>query len=140
MSRWRISRMPGSGNGSETPFQYEITRLRTELTALNAGWLVSSSFLPADKNAPSAPNDSAAWDFCSAVRVFRVPNQLMLMRTAAIVVRNRSVGEADGRVGISSSNVLLQRFSKVESKRAKKGHTASGGLRRPLRRANPGSR
>ena len=42
--------------------QYRV-RLRIDVTALNRGCLVSSSFLPALRNSPSAPKDSAACAF-----------------------------------------------------------------------------
>ena len=62
------------------------------MTARNALCFVSSNFLPADRNWPSASNGSAAWAFCSAVRDFLVPNQVNWTRQAAIVVRSRSAG------------------------------------------------
>ena len=66
--------------------------VRIAVTARNALCLVSSSFLPAERNWPSASNGSAAWAFCSAVRDFLVPNQVNWTRQAAIVVRSRSAG------------------------------------------------
>ena len=66
--------------------------VRIAVTARNALWLVSSSFLPAERNFPSASNVSAAWAFWSAVSDFLVPNQVNWTRQAAIVVRSRSAG------------------------------------------------
>ena len=40
------------------------------MTARKAEWLVSISFLPAQRNCPSASKASAAWAFCSRVSVF----------------------------------------------------------------------
>src|SRR5688572_8349700 len=85
------------------------TRPRTAVTALYAGWRVSSNFLPAERNVPSAPKLSAACSFCSGVSVFRVPNQVNMTRTAAVVVRSRWLGAVLVGMWIvgSSSNVLL---------------------------------
>ena len=66
--------------------------VRIAVTARKALCLVSSSFLPAERNWPSASNGSAAWAFCSAVSDFLVPNQVNWTRQAAIVVRSRSAG------------------------------------------------
>jgi hypothetical protein len=50
------------------PFQYDTIWLRTLVTALKAGWDVSSSFFPADRKSRSAPKLAAAWLFCSGDR------------------------------------------------------------------------
>src|SRR5581483_2110433 len=89
------------------PRQSATARPRTAVTALNAGCVVSSSFLPADRNCPSAPNDSAAWAFCSVVSVLRTPSQTKLSLTAAIVVRSRRAGVVVGCETGSSSMVLM---------------------------------
>lgn len=88
---------------------------RMDVTALKAECDVSSSFLPADKNDPSALNASAAWAFCSVLSDLRTPNQVKWIATAAIVARKREAGEAVVvvavgalRAGGSSSNVGMQ--------------------------------
>lgn len=68
---------------------------------------MSSSFFPALKKSPVTPNVSAAWFFWSFVNDLRMPNQLKLTRTAAIVVRNCCAGEVDELVAGSSSTVLI---------------------------------
>src|SRR5439155_3297487 len=44
---------------------------------------------------PSAPNVSAACDFCSWVSVLRTPSQINASRTAAIVARMRTAARAE---------------------------------------------
>jgi hypothetical protein len=74
-----------------------MIRERMAVTALNAGCDVSSSFLPADKNSRSAPNVSAAWDFCSWFRGLRVPNQVNASR-----IRRHCRAQALAGVGCSA--------------------------------------
>ena len=88
--------MPGSVYGSERDFQKLTDLFLTAVTALNAGWVVSNSFFPAERKLPWAPKLSAAWFFWSVVSVLRTPNQLMASRTAAVEVRNRCAGEVEG--------------------------------------------
>ena len=73
---------------------------------------MSISFLPAEMQSPSAPNDSAARDFCADDKVLRVPNQAKLNRIANIVVRSRWAGAVvvDGSATGSSSNDMLMAF------------------------------
>ena len=83
------------------------------VTVLNAGCVPSNNFLPAVRYWPSAPNDSAAWAFCSAESVLRVPNQVKQTLTAAIVVRRRSAASTFGVsvvAGSSKSNVDIRSF------------------------------
>ena len=111
MRSWRMSRRPGSGYGSDIAFHSDPILPRIAVTVLKAGCDVSTSFFPADRNAPSAPNVSAASDFCSRVNVFRVPNHWMLTRTAAMVVRKRSAGEEDTWAAGVSKRVLMANTS-----------------------------
>ena len=60
------------------------------VTARKAVCFVSSSFLPAERNWPSASNAWAAWAFWSEVSVFWTPHQVNETRQAAMVVRSRS--------------------------------------------------
>ncbi len=57
--------------------------------ARNAVCLVSTSFLPAERNSPSASNAWAAWAFCSDVKVLWTPHHVNETRQAAMVVRSR---------------------------------------------------
>src|SRR5262249_30635107 len=58
--------------------------------------LVSSNFLPAERNSPSASNAWVAWAFCSEVRVLCTPHQVNETRQAAMVLRSRSAGVTMG--------------------------------------------
>ena len=66
------------------------------VTALKAGCDVSSSFLPADRNLPSAPKVSAAWFFWADVRVLRTPSHVKLSLAAAMA--KLACSEMAGRV------------------------------------------
>ena len=112
MSLCRISRTPGSGYGSDTPFQYETAQPLMAVTALNAGCDVSSSFLPAERNFPSAPNEPAAWSFCWVLSVLRTPNQLNPSLAAAIDMRLRCA--ADGVAVAGSSRNMVIRVAWVD--------------------------
>src|SRR4051812_23685119 len=98
----------------DIPFQYEIARLRTLVTALKAGCDVSSSFFAADKYCRSAPNASAACDFCSWVNVLRTPSQVIANRTAAIVARSRPAAPPSAAALGGSSNSGMQSLHKHE--------------------------
>jgi hypothetical protein len=60
-----------------------------DVKALYDSCFVSISFFPAEIELPSAPNDSAAWDFCSDESVFEVPSHLNCTRHAAKFWRSR---------------------------------------------------
>ncbi len=85
------------------------------MTARNAAWPVSISFLPAERYCPSAPNASAARAFCSGLRVFCVPIQVNETRAAAMVERSRWAGVVSAvaerplaeRVSMRSIRVLI---------------------------------
>src|SRR4051812_34063660 len=62
------------------------------VTARNAGCLVFRRFFPAEMEPVSASNPSAIWLLCSVERALRVPNQVKLTRTAAVVIRNDWAG------------------------------------------------
>src|SRR5438093_4985647 len=83
-----------------------MTRPRTAVTSLYASWRVSSSFLRADRYSPSAPKGSAAWFFCSGVRVLRTPIQVNDTRTAAVVSRSHWAGDTAGRDSVRSNRVM----------------------------------
>src|SRR5437867_2592196 len=68
-------------------------RPRTAVTALYAGCRVSSSFLPAEINSPSAPKVSAAWAFCCGDSDLLMPNHEMATRTAVVMALRRWAGE-----------------------------------------------
>src|SRR5688572_13049054 len=87
------------------PFQNEMIRLRTPVTALKAGCDVSTSFLPADRKSFSAPKLSAAWDLCSGLSVFLTPNHVKQTRTAAMDTRRRWAATADESVCEGESRI-----------------------------------
>ena len=81
--------------------------LKTPVTALKAGCLVSKSFFPADRYSPSAPKLPAAIALCSDVSVLLTPSQESDIRAAAIVVRSRCDGDVDGRTTGSVRSVVM---------------------------------
>ena len=88
------------------------------VTARKAGWPVSSSFLPADSDRPSAPKASAARARWSALSVFWVPIQVNETRAAAIVARSLWAGvgpsptsTAVGRASMRSSSAVIVAIS-----------------------------
>ena len=83
--------MPGSGYGNEHSFQYVTARLRMAVTALKAGWAVSSSFFPAETNLLSAPKVWAAWSFWVPLSDLWTPSQVKLTRAAVMVFLRRSL-------------------------------------------------
>src|SRR6516225_10545371 len=109
-----MSLTPGSGNGRVRPRQYSVILVRIAVTARNAVCFVSSSFLPADRNCPSASKVSAACAFCSTVSDFFVPYQVNCTRQAALV-RSRPAGVVSSvaerplvdRVSMRSIKVLI---------------------------------
>ncbi|MFO0871278.1 MAG: hypothetical protein U0935_20330 [Pirellulales bacterium] len=79
---------------------------------LERGMRRIQQLLPADRNFPPRPNESAAWFFCSTVSDLRVPSQVKLSRTAAIVPRSRSDAAddccAESERGSSNRDALMR--------------------------------